>query len=131
MSCLNGFSKSWETFIRGIVVWENMPSWERLSDDLVQEELRVDSVSSSGQRGGDEDTVALATKGKKKKVNREGPKEGDKKKKGVEQQQHDMSKVKSFACHKFGHYAVQCPNRKKKQGAASTDLEEFSSKFER
>ena len=27
---LNGFSKSWESFVRGIVVWENMPSWERL-----------------------------------------------------------------------------------------------------
>ena len=42
-----------------------------------------------------------------------------------------MSKVKCFACHKFGHYVVQCPNKKKKQVAASVDLEEFSSKFER
>ena len=32
---LNGFSKSWETFVRGIVARENMPSWERLWDDLV------------------------------------------------------------------------------------------------
>ena len=45
-----------------------MPSWERLWDDFIQEELRVGSGSSSGQRGGDEDTVALAAKGKKKKV---------------------------------------------------------------
>ena len=36
---LNGFSKSWETFVRGIVARENMPSWERLWDDFVQEEL--------------------------------------------------------------------------------------------
>ena len=42
-----------------------------------------------------------------------------------------MSKVKCFACHKFGHYAVMCPNRKKKQVVAFADLEEFSSKFER
>ena len=112
---LNGFSKSWETFVRGIVSRENMPSWERLWDDFVQEELRVGSGSSSGQRGGDEDTVALAAKGKKKKVIWKGPKEGDKKKKGKgEQQQCDMSKVKCFACHKFGHYVVVCPNRKKK-----------------
>ena len=46
---LNGFSKSWETFVRGIVARENMPSWERLWDDFVQEELRVGSRSSSGQ----------------------------------------------------------------------------------
>ena len=32
---LNGFSKSWETFVSGIVVRENMPSWERLWDDFV------------------------------------------------------------------------------------------------
>ena len=85
----------------------------------------------SGQRGGDEATVALVAKGKKKKVNKKGPKEGDKKKKGVEQQQRDMSKVKCFACHKFGHYVVQCPNRKKKQVAASADVEDFASTFER
>ena len=45
---LNGFSKSCETFVRGIVARENMPSWERLWDDFVQEELRVGSVPSSG-----------------------------------------------------------------------------------
>ena len=83
---LNGFSKSWETFVRGIVARENMPSWERLWDDFVQEELRVGSGSSSGQHGGDEDTVALAAEGEKKKVNRKGPKEGDKRKEGGEQQ---------------------------------------------
>ena len=27
---LNSFSKSWETFVRGIVARENMPSWERV-----------------------------------------------------------------------------------------------------
>ena len=44
---LNGFSKSWESFVRGIVARENMPSWERLWDDFVQEELRVGSTSTS------------------------------------------------------------------------------------
>ena len=72
--------------------------------------------------------MALAAKGKKK-ADKKGPKAGDKKKSGGEQQ-HDMCKVKCFACHKFGHYAVQCPN-KKKQVVASVDMEEFACKFDR
>ena len=63
---LNGFSKSWESFVWGIVARENMPSWERLWDDFVQEELRVGSTSTSSQHGGGKaDIVALAAKGKK------------------------------------------------------------------
>ena len=58
--------------------------------------------------------MALAAVGKKNKVNRKGPKEGDKQKEGGEQQQRDMSKVKCFACHKFRHYAGQCPDRENK-----------------
>lgn len=92
--------------------------------------MRVGSTSSGGQRGGvEEDTVDLVVKGKKK-VNKKGPKDGDKKKKRGEQSG-DMSKVKCLACHKFGHYAGQCANKKKKQVAASADVEEFSSKFDR
>ena len=87
------------------------------------------SSSTSSQHGGGEaDTVALAAKGKKK-VGKKGPKVGDKKNSGGEQQR-DMSKVKCFVCHKFGHYAGQCPN-KKKQVVASADVEEFASKFDR
>ena len=44
---LNGFSKSWESFVRSIVARENMPSWERLWDDFLQEELRDCSTSTS------------------------------------------------------------------------------------
>eukprot|EP01018_Ginkgo_biloba_P006803 Gb_22511 [translate_table: standard] len=40
-----------------------------------------------------------------------GPKGGAKRK---GEQKKDMSKVKFFSCHKMGHYARQCPNKKKK-----------------
>jgi hypothetical protein len=37
---LNNFSKLWGSFVQGIVSREVMPTWERLWDDFVQEELR-------------------------------------------------------------------------------------------
>jgi hypothetical protein len=44
-----------------------------------------------------------------------------------------MSKVKCFACKRMGHYARQCPNRKKRQGGTTTIAEEaeFQTQFER
>jgi hypothetical protein len=56
----------------------------------------------------DDKNVALVVKGKKK----------------------DMSKVKCFACHKTGHCASQCLNKKKKKQElevlASTKVVEFT-----
>jgi hypothetical protein len=75
-----------------------MPSWERILDDFVQEELRVGSGSTSQHRGGDGDEdLALLVKGKKK--TKKGPKGGAKQQQqGGDEQQKDMSKVKFFAC---------------------------------
>jgi hypothetical protein len=93
-----------------------MPTWERLWDDFIQEEMRCILESSGKQQisQGDED-ISLWTKGKKKvdKGARQGPKRGAKPqgesgggKKG------DMRKVKLFSCKRMGHYDGQCPNRK-------------------
>ena len=59
----------------------------------------------------DEEDVALTTKGKKKfkKVPKKG---GAKQRDG---QKKNLSTVKCFACQKMGHYAGQCPRKKKKQ----------------
>jgi hypothetical protein len=32
---LNGFSKSWDVFVRGIVTREHTPDWYRLWDDFI------------------------------------------------------------------------------------------------
>ena len=32
---LNGFTKSWEPFVKGICAWENILGWQRLWDDCM------------------------------------------------------------------------------------------------
>jgi hypothetical protein len=123
---LNGVTKQWVVFVEGIVARENLPKWERLWDDFVQEETRRGYVHGSSSTGNDEENVALAANNKKKF--KKGPKGGNKPK---SEGKKDMSKVKCFACHKFGHYAGQCPNKKKKQTTTSTEVEEFSTRFDK
>jgi hypothetical protein len=83
-------------------------------------------VHGSSSTGNEENNVALAAKGKNK--SKKGSNGGNKQK---GEGKKDMSKVKCFTCHKFGHYAGQCSNKKNKQVAASTDVEEFAHKFEK
>ena len=55
--------------------------------------------------------MALTAKGKKKF--KKGPKKGGAKQQ--DGQNKDLINVKCFACQKFGHYAGQCPQKKKKK----------------
>ena len=32
---LNGFSKPWDTLVKGVVAREKLPNWQRLCDDFV------------------------------------------------------------------------------------------------
>jgi hypothetical protein len=115
---LNDFTKPWGSFVRGIVAQEVMPTWERLWDDFVQEELRCSSGSLGQQRTseGDED-LSLWTKGKKKTDigARQGPKGRAKPQQSGGGIERDMSIVRCFACGEMGYYAGQCPKKKKKK----------------
>lgn len=75
---LNGFSKPWNNFVHVIVIREKLHDWERIWDDFMQEELRLDSRSTSQLHGEDEENVSLATKGQNKFM--KGPNDGAKKK---------------------------------------------------
>jgi hypothetical protein len=49
-TALNGFTKQWDVFVRGVVAMEKLPDWERLWDDFTQEELQVDANKNEGNR---------------------------------------------------------------------------------
>ena len=62
-------------FVQGLVARENLPSWDRICDDFVREEIRrglVQGIASTSRE--DEENVALTAKGKKKF--KKGPKKG-------------------------------------------------------
>ena len=99
---LNGVAKPWAVFVESVVAREHMPSWDRLWDAFIQEEIRRGYVQgNTSHNKDDEENVALAAKGKKKKF-KKGSKGGTKQQDGEKE---DMSKGKFFACQKFGH----CP----------------------
>jgi hypothetical protein len=92
---LDGFSKSWDIFVRGVVAREKLPDWQRLWDDFVQEEIRIGQAGpSSSTHVEEEEGLALTNKAKGKNKRKGG-------KKSI-----DFSKVKCFQCHKMGHFAL-------------------------
>jgi hypothetical protein len=83
-------------------------------------------VHGRSSRCHDEENVALTANNKKKF--KKSPKGGNKPK---GEGKKDMRKFKCSACHKFGHYAGQCPNKKKKKTTTLASVEEFSAKFDK
>jgi len=102
-TALNGFTKPWAPFVKDIVAREKLPNCERLWDDFIQEEIWEESLYGGQRKGDDDENLSLAShartgKGKTKtNTSGEATSQNGKKK--------DMSKLKCFACHKFGHYA--------------------------
>ena len=78
---LKGVTAPWTIFVQGLVVRENLPSWDRVCDDFVHEEAHRGFLQCSGSTSReDEEDVALTAKEKKK--GKKGPKKG-----GSKQQQ--------------------------------------------
>ena len=54
-------------FVEALVARENLPTWDRICDDFVQEETRRGLLQCSASTSReDEEDVALTAKGKKK-----------------------------------------------------------------
>jgi hypothetical protein len=110
---LNGFTKSWEPFIMGICAREKLPKWERLWDDFIQEETHRESKPTKQGGSGEDENLSLVSKTKKGKGNffvKKGDSQGEVQQSG---QKRDMSKIKCYIFHKNGHFASQCPRRRK------------------
>jgi hypothetical protein len=43
-TALNGFSKPWAPFIKGIIAREKLPNFDRLWDDFIQVKIREESL---------------------------------------------------------------------------------------
>jgi len=81
----------------------------------------------------EEENVAFAAKDRKGK-SKQGASTSGKKGKGKQvTKEKDMFKVKCWACQQMGHYAGTCPMKKEKgkNVAASAEVEEFASQFDR
>eukprot|EP00253_Pinus_taeda_P031746 PITA_31746 len=106
---LLGLLKSWHSYQDPVNGREKFPGWERLWSDLVQEEIRQSTRDRSSSKGVDEENCALASKAKKGKIKKASQS-------GAKGKKQDMSKVNCFHCHQHGHYATNCPQKKKNNG---------------
>lgn len=104
---LNGLAPSWKPFVQGVCAREHLPNYAKLWDNLVQEDIRLESRSEQQNKVEDIALVGRTMKGSKK-----GDKKGNKKDSSPENQY--FSQIQCFRCHQLGHYASQCPEKKGK-----------------
>jgi hypothetical protein len=86
---LNGFSISWENFVKGNYTRENLPSFETLWNNCIQKETRMESKAS--KNNGDDNLSLL---GQTKGGGEKGPSKGKGNNESTSQPGKDLSKIK-------------------------------------
>lgn len=98
-TALNGVAKPLVVFVEAIMARENMPTWDSLWDDFVQEENRRGYVQGGSSRNHeDEENVARTAKGKKGKFKNGSNSGGGKDKGKTKNGKKDLSKVRCWPC---------------------------------
>jgi hypothetical protein len=121
LSTLNNLPKHWEPFLQSINGREKLPTFDHLWTDCIQEELRL---KARGVEDSPDDNHALALHTKKggrfKRNFRQTFKDEKTSSTSGYDQRRDMIEIQCFRCDKYGHYARNCPTRKKGRQYAST-----------
>ena len=120
LTTLQNLPKSWEPFFQSISGREDLPTYDRLWTDCTREELRI---RNRGVEDSLEENHSLALhtkKGGKFKRNFRQTFKDEKSSSNPGYQRRDVSKIQCFIFDKYGHYARNCPTRKKGRQYSST-----------
>ena len=127
MTTLNALPRHWEPFLQSISGRRDLPEFDRLWTDCTQEETRL--IARGVQDSHHDDNQALASHAKRGGRNRISFNKAfkDKKTSSASGYDHrkDKSKIQCFRCDKYGHFARNCPTRKRgRQHASTADIDQ-------
>ena len=121
LSTLNNLPKHWEPFLQSLSGRESLPTFDRLWTYCTQEEIRL--INRGVEDSSEENhTLALHTKkgGRFKSNFRQTFRDEKSSLTSCHNQRRDVLEIQCFRCDKYGHYARNCPTRKKGRQYAST-----------
>jgi hypothetical protein len=121
LSTLTNLPKHWEPFLKSISGRESLPTFDCLWTNCTQEELRL---RNRGVEDSPDENHALALHTKKggrfKRNFRQTFRDEKSSSNPGHNQRRDVSEIQCFRCDKYGHYARNCPTKKKGRQYAST-----------